>query len=128
MLDLLKIEPEIEDLPHAKELVVPSDTQSVPIEFRDVSFSYTPERLILDRVSFKIPGDFLFEYSVLRLVHSVNQYTFTVSTLAGKMYALVGPTGSGKSTVMRLLFRFYDITSGCIFINGQNLREVSRFP
>lgn len=42
------------------------------------------------------------------------------------MYALVGPTGSGKSTVMRLLFRFYDVSSGSILVNGQDVREVTK--
>lgn len=56
MLDLLKIESEIQDDPKACALAVPADASSVSIEFKNVSFSYNPERPILKDVSFTIPG------------------------------------------------------------------------
>ena len=50
----------------------------------------------------------------------------TFSIPAGQTYALVGPSGAGKSTVIRLLFRFYDVQSGVIRVDGQDIAKVSR--
>eukprot|EP01121_Diplochlamys_sp_Union-15-3_P019490 TRINITY_DN7363_c0_g1_i1.p1 TRINITY_DN7363_c0_g1~~TRINITY_DN7363_c0_g1_i1.p1 ORF type:complete len:616 (-),score=88.59 TRINITY_DN7363_c0_g1_i1:3-1655(-) len=69
------------------------------IQFSDVSFSYG-DRPILKKVSFEIPS--------------------------GHMVAIVGPTGSGKSTIARLLFRFYDVDSGLITIDGQNISRIKK--
>ena len=69
-----------------------------PIEFRHVNFAYQPERLILDDVSFRIEP--------------------------GEKVAVVGPSGGGKSTLTRLLFRFYDVDGGAILVNGADIREV----
>lgn len=69
-----------------------------PIEFRNVSFSYRPERPIIRDISFTIQP--------------------------GEKVALVGPSGGGKSTIARLLFRFYDPTEGSIRINGTDIRNV----
>lgn len=66
------------------------------IEFRDVSFSYKEEQ-VLYHLSFEIRG--------------------------GKTYALVGHNGAGKSTIIKLLMRFYDPTEGEIFLNGRNIKE-----
>ncbi|GFT95101.1 ATP-binding cassette sub-family B member 6, mitochondrial [Nephila pilipes] len=96
MFSLLGTEPEIVDKPHA----VPLKIGDGRIEFRNVNFSYVPERQILRNVSFVVPP--------------------------GRTVALVGPTGSGKSTITRLLFRFYDIPSGEILIDGQNIAEVTQ--
>ena len=94
MLDILQTEPSISTKPHAPAL--PSGDG--PIEFRDVHFFYKPDRPILKGVSFKVEP--------------------------GEKVALVGPSGGGKSTIARLLFRFYDVQSGSILVNGQNIRNV----
>lgn len=71
------------------------------VEFRQVSFAYSdePDRMVLDHVSFLIrPGETI---------------------------ALVGPTGAGKTTIVNLISRFYDITSGDLYVDGQNLKDVT---
>ena len=70
------------------------------ISFRNVNFSYVPGQPV------------------------IHDFTLTVPT--GKKVALVGATGSGKTTIVNLLMRFYDIDSGEIFINSQNIADVSR--
>ncbi len=69
------------------------------IRFENVSFGYSPQRTILKNLSFEIPS--------------------------GCKVAVVGKSGSGKSTIVRLLFRFYDTDSGRITIDGQDTRDVS---
>ncbi|HEB56779.1 MAG TPA: ABC transporter ATP-binding protein/permease, partial [Gammaproteobacteria bacterium] len=96
MLKLLDTEQEIRDKPDAKELVV---TDAV-VEFDNVSFDYSSDRRILKNVSFTIPH--------------------------AKKVAVVGPSGAGKSTLARLLFRFYDVDSGRITIDGQDIRDVTQ--
>jgi ABC-type transport system involved in Fe-S cluster assembly fused permease/ATPase subunit len=96
MFKLLDQNPEIEDSADAKPLAVTGPV----IRFEDVSFHYDPDRPILKGVSFDVP--------------------------AGKTVAIVGPTGAGKSTISRLLFRFYDVTGGRITIDGQDLRDVTQ--
>jgi ATP-binding cassette subfamily B protein len=96
MFGLLGQPPEIVDAPDAKPLVVHAGN----IVFDHVRFGYEPAREILKDVSF---------------------------TLApGQKLALVGHSGSGKSTIGRLLFRFYDVTAGSIRIDGQDLRDVTQ--
>ncbi len=70
------------------------------VELRDVSFSYRPNEVVLDHMSFVAEP--------------------------GKVTALVGPSGGGKSTVLALLLRFYEATSGDILIDGQSISSVSR--
>ncbi len=70
------------------------------VVFEDVSFGYRPDRLILSDVSF--------------------------TAEAGSSTALVGPTGAGKTTIVNLLARFYDVTSGRILIDGRDIREYTR--
>jgi ABC-type transport system involved in Fe-S cluster assembly fused permease/ATPase subunit len=96
MFKLLAKDPEIEDKPDAKALTVVGPV----IRFEDVSFHYDADRAILKGVSFEVP--------------------------AGKTVAIVGPTGAGKSTISRLLYRFYDVTGGRITIDGQDLRDVTQ--
>ncbi|EOA2962475.1 ATP-binding cassette domain-containing protein, partial [Yersinia enterocolitica] len=54
----------------------------------------------------------------------LNQVSFTIP--AGKTVAVVGASGAGKSTLSRLLFRFYDVTDGAIYIDGQDVRNVTQ--
>jgi ABC-type transport system involved in Fe-S cluster assembly fused permease/ATPase subunit len=96
MFKLLDQPPEITDKPEAGPLAVTGPV----IRFEDVTFHYDPERPILKGVSFEVPE--------------------------GKTIAIVGPTGAGKSTISRLLFRFYDVTGGRITIDGQDLRDVTQ--
>ncbi|KAG8200340.1 hypothetical protein JTE90_028522 [Oedothorax gibbosus] len=96
MFSLFDTQPEIVDVPHALPLKVGDGC----IEFQNVNFSYVPERQILHDISFKIEP--------------------------GQTVALVGPTGSGKSTVTRLLFRFYDLQSGQILIDEQDISKVAQ--
>ncbi len=96
MLKLLDTEREVKDLEDAKDLVV----SDAVIRFENVSFDYNKERKILDNVSFEIPH--------------------------GQKVAVVGPSGAGKSTLARLLFRFYDLKSGKILIDGQDIKSVKQ--
>ncbi|WEJ57521.1 ABC transporter ATP-binding protein/permease [Devosia sp. FJ2-5-3] len=96
MFKLLDKDPEITDKPDAKPLAVTGPT----LRFEDVTFHYDADRPILKGVSFEVP--------------------------AGKTVAIVGPTGAGKSTISRLLYRFYDVTGGRITIDGQDLRDVTQ--
>lgn len=96
MFDLMREEQEIIDAPGALPLAVVRGG----IEFANVTFGYQPERYILKNLSFNVP--------------------------AGKTLAIVGPSGAGKSTIVRLLFRFYDIYSGAISIDGQNIKTITQ--
>ncbi|SPU58654.1 ABC transporter [Brucella melitensis] len=96
MFDLLDVKQEVKDKPGAPALKVDSGA----ISFKDVHFAYDPQRPILRGISFDVP--------------------------AGKTVAIVGPSGAGKSTISRLLFRFYDIQSGSITIDGQDVRDVTQ--
>ncbi|HEY6994316.1 MAG TPA: ABC transporter ATP-binding protein/permease [Xanthobacteraceae bacterium] len=96
MFAILARPPEIEDEPGAKPLMV----ERGAIRFENVSFAYEPDRQILKGVSFEVP--------------------------AGHRVAVVGPSGAGKSTISRLLFRFYEVSSGRISIDGQDIRDVTQ--
>jgi ATP-binding cassette subfamily B protein len=96
MFDLLDIDAEIEDAPGASELAAKAGA----ISFRDVYFHYDPARPILKGISFDVP--------------------------AGHTVAVVGPSGAGKSTISRLLYRFYDVQSGAVLIDGQDVRGVTQ--
>jgi ABC-type transport system involved in Fe-S cluster assembly fused permease/ATPase subunit len=96
MFNVLSRNPEIKDVPGAQPLIVTSGN----LRFEDVRFSYDPERPILKGLSFEVP--------------------------AGKTVAIVGPSGAGKSTISRLLFRLYDVSSGKILVDGQDIKEVTQ--
>ncbi len=96
MFTLIEREREVDDAPDAKPLRV---THGV-VSFEHVSFAYESARPILHDLNFEIP--------------------------AGKTVAVVGPSGAGKSTLARLLYRFYDVSSGAIRIDGQDLRQVTQ--
>lgn len=96
MFELLGQNAEVQDLDSA-QVLAPTNWD---VEFEHVSFQYSSERQILKDVSFKIP--------------------------AGHTVAVVGPSGSGKSTLARLLFRFYDVSSGAVKIGGQDIRGVTQ--
>jgi len=96
MFDLFEVEQEIKDPPNAKPITIAAGQ----IEFKGVFFHYTPQKPILQNI------------------------TFTVKP--GETLALVGPSGAGKSTIIRLLFRFYDVQGGCILIDGQDIRNVKQ--
>ncbi|MGD8524745.1 MAG: ABC transporter ATP-binding protein/permease, partial [Thioalkalispiraceae bacterium] len=96
VLRLLESKPEIIDKPDARELSVTKGT----VSFENVSFSYNDEREILKGISFTVP--------------------------AGSKLGIVGASGAGKSTLSRLLFRFYEVQSGCIRIDGQDISQVTQ--
>ncbi|MBI4967705.1 MAG: ABC transporter ATP-binding protein/permease [Rhodospirillales bacterium] len=96
MFALLDEERDIKDAPDAKPLVV----RGGAVEFDGVAFAYRPDRPLLEDVHFTVP--------------------------AGGSLAIVGASGGGKSTIGRLLFRFYDVTAGAIRIDGQDLRAVTQ--
>ena len=103
MFRLLAVGQEVADRPGAVVLTPkhgPGSGQPGTVAFRDVHFGYNPNREILRGVSF--------------------------SAAAGAKLAIVGPTGAGKSTVSRLLFRFYDVTEGGVEIDGIDVRDMTQ--
>ncbi|MBE2258927.1 MAG: ABC transporter ATP-binding protein/permease [Rhodobacteraceae bacterium] len=96
MFDLLAVNREVADAPDAIELA----RGPVFIRFSNVDFAYETRRQILHDIDFSIP--------------------------AGGTVAVVGESGSGKSTLARLLYRFYDIDSGHILVNGSDLRQLTQ--
>jgi ATP-binding cassette subfamily B protein len=101
MFRLMHVGQEVADRPGAVALAAHlSDGPAGSVVFEDVHFGYRPDRGILKGVSFTAP--------------------------AGSKLAIVGSTGAGKSTIGRLMFRFYDATSGRVLIDGQDIRDVTQ--
>lgn len=100
MFSLLNTEKEIADVPNAQPLHVSNQGRGPDVRFENVSFYYEAKREILKDISFNIP--------------------------AGTITAVVGQSGAGKSTLARLLFRFYDVQSGKILIDDQNIVDVTQ--
>jgi ATP-binding cassette subfamily B protein len=100
VFELLEIDDAIKEVDNPIE----ANIHSGEIEFKNVTFTYDKKlkeeekRIIIKNLSFKVP--------------------------AGKSVAIVGSTGSGKSTIMRLLYRFYDIDEGQILIDGQDISQM----
>ena len=95
MLGLLNKKPQVTNAPNANTL----DVKNGEIAFNNVSFSYNANRPILNNISFKVK--------------------------AGSKVAIVGASGAGKSSLARLLYRFYDVTSGSITIDNQAINSVT---
>lgn len=96
MFRLIRVPAEVTDHPGAQQLVAPAGE----VVFEDVQFGYRPDRMILRGVSFRVPP--------------------------GGSVAIVGPTGAGKSTISRLLFRFYDVTGGRVLVDGHDIRDLTQ--
>ena len=96
MFELINVHAEVADKPDAKPLQITDGA----VTFEAVDFGYGPDRQILHGVDFSVP--------------------------AGHTVAIVGPSGAGKSTISRILFRFYDVQSGCVLIDGQDVRNITQ--
>jgi ATP-binding cassette, subfamily B, bacterial len=94
--EVLDREDDVPDAPHAR----PIEKARGEIAFRDVSFGYSLDRLILKDIN--------------------------LSIVAGESVAFVGGTGAGKSTLLSLVPRFYDPTSGAVFVDGRNVRDLTK--
>lgn len=96
IFELIDEEPQVPDAPGADVLVRAEGN----VDIRDVSFSYAPDKKLLEHVSLKAE--------------------------AGQRIAIVGPTGCGKTTLINLLMRFYDVDSGSIQVEGKDIRTITR--
>ena len=96
----------IKDLLNEKEIIEKADAKTEPkssfehIEFKDISFSYTEKQKLIEN--------------------------FSLKTERGKRIAIVGPTGCGKTTLINLLMRFYEVKSGEILIDDENIKDYTR--
>lgn len=97
LTDVLDVPVDIKDAPNAKVLAPDMDGS---VEFRDVVFGYNPKHPVLKHVSFKVNP--------------------------GETVALVGPTGSGKSSCMSLIHRFYEVQGGQVLVGGHDVRELTQ--
>ncbi len=96
IFEVLDATPEAPDAENALSLQSPHGE----VEFRDVSFSYSPERPLIEHLNVRVE--------------------------AGQHVAIVGPTGCGKTTLINLLMRFYDVREGAILIDGTDIRDMTR--
>ena len=97
LTEVLDVPVDIKDAPNAKVL---SPDMDGSVEFRDVVFGYNPKHPVLKHVSFKVNP--------------------------GETVALVGPTGSGKSSCMSLIHRFYDVQQGQVLVGGHDVRDLTQ--
>ncbi|WP_425052382.1 ABC transporter ATP-binding protein [Psychromarinibacter sp. S121] len=97
LTEVLDVEVSVEDAPDAVPLTKADDGS---VEFRNVTFGYNPKHPVLKDVSFKVKS--------------------------GETVALVGPTGSGKSSSMSLIHRFYDVQDGAVLVGGKDVRDVTQ--
>ena len=95
-VELMRTEPKLRDAPDAKALGHVRGS----IDVEDVSFSYVPEQHLIEH--------------------------FDLAAKPGQRIAIVGPTGCGKTTIINLLMRFYDVDSGCIRVGGEDIRQLTR--
>ncbi|MBA3550950.1 ABC transporter ATP-binding protein [Patescibacteria group bacterium] len=95
MVEIMAIPHEVQDIPRAKPLSITKGE----IEFKNLTFNYNQTRTVLNTINLKI--------------------------IPGEKIALIGPSGAGKSTIVRLILRLYEVTSGSISIDGQNIHEVT---
>jgi ATP-binding cassette subfamily B protein len=96
VFEFLNEEEEISEAAH------PVHLQNVhgSVEFKNVQFGYSPDKIIINN--------------------------FSASITPGQKVAIVGPTGAGKTTIVKLLMRFYDVTSGVILVDGNNIQSIRR--
>ncbi len=95
-LQLMRLEPEIQDKPHAEVLQEAKGN----VRFHEVSFSYENKEEVLHRINLHIK--------------------------AGEKFALVGPSGGGKSTICQLIPRFYEVSSGFVAVDGHDVRDLTQ--
>ncbi|MBI1169932.1 ATP-binding cassette domain-containing protein [bacterium] len=96
LIEVLDVDVSVQDKPGALDLAETDGS----VEFRHVTFGYDPRQLVLKDISFRVEP--------------------------GQTVALVGPTGSGKSSAMSLIHRFYDVTEGQVLVGGHDVREVTQ--
>lgn len=97
LTDVLDVKIDVQDKPNAEVL---SPEMDGSVEFRDVTFGYNPDRPVLKNVSFRVNP--------------------------GETVALVGPSGSGKSSAMALVHRFYDVQQGQVLVGGHDVRDLTQ--
>jgi ATP-binding cassette subfamily B protein len=96
MVEILSLSHEIKNLPGALDLKVANGN----IKFENTTFGFNGGRLVLDNFNLEVTG--------------------------GEKVALIGPSGAGKSTIVKTLLRMYDLSSGSIFIDGQDIKQVTQ--
>ncbi len=96
ILEFIEEEPQIPDSETARILMEADGT----VEIENVSFSYVPDKKLLENIN--------------------------LSVKQGQRVAIVGPTGCGKTTIINLLMRFYDVDNGCILVDGTDIRNITR--